>query len=127
MGENEGSMLKSLNIVQIQVGDWESALQWYTEKLGLRAEAVHEHPFCLLAFPEGETVIGLDGTSPVEPGGRNRCIPTILVDDLEATVAELRARGVTVVGEIEGGDEGYRVISITDPEGNVIKLYEWAR
>jgi predicted enzyme related to lactoylglutathione lyase len=118
-------MLKTLNMVELKVRDWPGALRWYTEKLGLEARGLHEDQFCLLAFPEGDTTIGLDGTSPVESGGPNRCLPVILVDDLASTVAELKKRGVEFSGEISGGGEGYRIISLNDPEGNTIQLYEW--
>ena len=61
----------------------------------------------------------------VEPGGRSRCLPTFQVDDLAATLQELRDRGVTVERDVTGGDEGFRSADVADCEGNLIQLYEW--
>jgi predicted enzyme related to lactoylglutathione lyase len=45
------------------------------------------------------------------------------VDDLDAALRDLRAVGVSVVGEIQSFDYG-RFAHITDPEGNPIELWE---
>jgi catechol 2,3-dioxygenase-like lactoylglutathione lyase family enzyme len=44
------------------------------------------------------------------------------VEDFDATVAELRQRGVTFDADEEGSDEGYRLIRVLDPEGNAIGI-----
>jgi catechol 2,3-dioxygenase-like lactoylglutathione lyase family enzyme len=44
------------------------------------------------------------------------------VDDFDATVAELRNRGVRFDAEEEGVDEGYRLVRILDPEGNPVGI-----
>lgn len=118
-------MLKALNIIEIRVKDWDSSLAWYQEKLGLKAEGLHEDPFCFLTFPEGDASIGLDGTEEVSGGGSTRCVPCIQVDDLQGTVTELKGRGVEFVADVTGGEEGYRTARLSDPEGNLIQLYEW--
>lgn len=118
-------MLKKLDIVLIRVRDWPGAVTWYSEMLGLRvAHKEDDDQFCMLAFPEGETKLALVGDATVEADG-SRCRPDILVDDLDATVEELRAKGVTIRGEPGGADEGFRLVGIEDPEGNVLQLYEW--
>ena len=48
--------------------------------------------------------------------------PIVSVDDFDATVAELRARGAAFDAEEEGGDEGYRLVRVRDPEGNPIGI-----
>jgi len=45
-----------------------------------------------------------------------------VVGDFDATVAELRQRGVTFDAEEEGADEGYRLVRVLDPEGNPIGI-----
>lgn len=118
-------MLKKLDIVLIRVVDWPSAVTWYADKLRLQvAHREEEDQFCLLAFPEGETKLALLGDETAKLDD-SRCRPDILVDDLDATVEVLRADGVTIRGEPVGGDEGFRLIGIEDPEGNVLQLYEW--
>ena len=117
-------MLRTLNMVEIRVSDWDSAVQWYTEKLGLTMGNVDEHRYCRIKLPDGNTTIALNGTMPVELGSHNRTVPLIQVDDLDGTVAELRRRGVEFSGDIRSGKEGYRIVSLDDPEGNRLQLYE---
>jgi predicted enzyme related to lactoylglutathione lyase len=61
-----------------------------------------------------------DGTLPA-PGGWNRF--TLQVEDLGATVAELRAAGAHFRNEIVEGVGG-RQILVEDPSGNPVELFE---
>jgi predicted enzyme related to lactoylglutathione lyase len=61
-----------------------------------------------------------DGSKPV-PGGWNRIV--VEVADLDATVAELRARNVAFRNDIVDGPGG-RQILCEDPAGNVIELFQ---
>lgn len=121
-------MLKKLDIVVIQVKDWPNAVKWYTEKLGLKLlYREDDDQWCQLTFPEGETNLALLGNSKGIEKGSNRCLPDILVDNLDRTVKELKAREVKFKGDIRGGDEGFRIITLQDPEGNELQLYEWVQ
>lgn len=125
MRREDGAMLKKLDIVLICVRDWPGAVTWYTETLGLQVDHQEDDDqFCLLAFPEGETRIALFGDPTARSDG-SRCRPDILVDNLDATLEGLRAKGVTIRGEPSGDHEAYRLVGIEDPEGNVLQLYEW--
>lgn len=115
-------MLKKLDIVSIRVRDWQGAVVWYRDKLGLVPAALHDDPWCLMTLPEGDAAIALDGTNPVLPAGN--CIPSIQTEDLAGTIRILKGRGVELVRELES-DEGYRMATIRDPEGNPINLYEY--
>lgn len=118
-------MLKKLDMVLIRVRDWTGAVAWYSDTLGLQvAHREDDDQFCLLALPEGETKLALLGDATAQPD-ESRCRPNILVDDLDATLNELRGKGVTIKGMPSGNDEGYRLAGIEDPEGNVVQLYEW--
>ena len=64
-----------------------------------------------------------DGTWP-EPGGWNRF--AIQVDDLEATVARLRAAGVHFRNDIVVGVGGKQVL-LDYPSGNPVELFEPTR
>lgn len=61
-----------------------------------------------------------DGT-PQQPGGWNRVV--LRVDDLPATIDELRAAGVRFRNEMEVGPGGKQV-QIEDPDGNPIELFQ---
>ena len=64
-----------------------------------------------------------DGTLP-EPGGWTRF--QLEFDDLEATVEQLSAAGVTFRSDIVEGNGGKQVVA-NDPSGNAIELFQPAR
>ncbi len=64
-----------------------------------------------------------DGAQPV-PGGWNRIV--IEVDDIEASVEQLRAIGTGFRNEIVTGPGGRQILA-EDPSGNVIELFQPAR
>jgi catechol 2,3-dioxygenase-like lactoylglutathione lyase family enzyme len=48
----------------------------------------------------------------------------IVVDDLEAAVATVRARGGELVGEVENYEDIYRLCYVRGPEGIIVELAE---
>lgn len=61
-----------------------------------------------------------DGRKP-EPGGWNRI--HLIVPDIAAEVARLRAEGVCFRSEIVTGPGGKQIL-VKDPAGNVVELFE---
>jgi catechol 2,3-dioxygenase-like lactoylglutathione lyase family enzyme len=47
-----------------------------------------------------------------------------VVDNIDAVVARLRARGAELVGEVESYKDSYRLCYIRGPEGTIIELAE---
>ena len=115
--------------VRYIVDDVETAAAFYTKHLGFSvrqkfpaiAILAKDDLTLWLAGPTASASRPMpDGAKP-QPGGWNRFVVT--VDDLEATVARLKAEGVqfrndTVVGP------GCRQILVLDPAGNVIELFQ---
>jgi catechol 2,3-dioxygenase-like lactoylglutathione lyase family enzyme len=65
---------------------------------------------------------GGDGPAPSNaPGIRHL---SFAVDDLDAVVAGLRARGVELVGEVERYRDIYRLCYVRGPEGIIVELAE---
>ncbi|MQA74708.1 MAG: glyoxalase/bleomycin resistance/dioxygenase family protein [Solirubrobacterales bacterium] len=58
----------------------------------------------------------------VEPGPGPRHELFVYVDDVDETVAGLRATGIAVVREPTDMPWGERVAFVTDPEGNLVSL-----
>jgi catechol 2,3-dioxygenase-like lactoylglutathione lyase family enzyme len=119
-------------LVRYIVHDVDSALAFYIGHLGFHV-LMHPAPtFAILARgplrlalsqPSGQGGGGQtlsDGRAP-EPGGWNRF--SLLVTDLEETVAQLRAAGLTFRGDIVDGVAG-RQILLDDPSGNPVELFE---
>ncbi len=46
------------------------------------------------------------------------------VDDMDAVVASLRARGAELVGEVERYEDSYRLCYVRGPEGIIVELAE---
>jgi catechol 2,3-dioxygenase-like lactoylglutathione lyase family enzyme len=109
----------------------DAAIPFYTDTLGFRLE-MHPAPgfaslsrgdlHLLLNRPgAGGAGQGMrDGQSP-EPGGWNRI--QIEVDDIEATVNELKNSGGRFRNEIVAGNGGKQIL-IEDPSGNPIELFQ---
>ncbi|CDX32735.1 Glyoxalase/bleomycin resistance protein/dioxygenase [Mesorhizobium sp. ORS 3359] len=128
--------------VALRVSDFAKAKSWYTEKLDFRV--VHEWPYAdeelaYLAPPNDdnfmiELLAGGDplpiaapsytdlGDSLRYAGYHHFCIN---VADMDKTVAELKARGVTIVTEPFKLDAISRKLAFfADPFGNLIELAE---
>lgn len=64
-----------------------------------------------------------DGETP-GPGGWNRI--HLIVDDIEAEVARIRASGAEFRNDIVEGPGGKQIL-VVDPSGNFVELFESAR
>jgi catechol 2,3-dioxygenase-like lactoylglutathione lyase family enzyme len=119
--------------VRYFVRDVEPSVQFYTEHLGFEVLERMGPPIALLrkgdltlwlAGPTSSAARAMpDGRVP-EPGGWNRFV--VQVDDLEARVRALRAKGVPFRNDIVRGPGGAQIL-LEDPSGNVVELFEPAR
>jgi lactoylglutathione lyase/glyoxylase I family protein len=128
--------------VALRVPNYETAKSWYVDKLDFRV--VHEWPFAdeQLAYlaPANDDhfmieLLGGGDPLPIDApaykdladslrysGYHHFCIN---VADIEATVAELRKRGVTIVTEpFKLDDISRKLAFVADPFGNLIELAE---
>ena len=114
--------------VRYFVEDVDQAIAFYRDQLGFEEE-LHPSPAfamlyrgdlrLLLSVP-GEPHALPDGTLP-EPGGWNRI--SLRVSNLDATVAALRASGVTLRRGITAG-VAVDTALLADPSGNPVELFE---
>jgi predicted enzyme related to lactoylglutathione lyase len=104
----------------IPVADFEAAAVWYERFAGRPADLVPSAT---------EVAWQLEGSSWIyvvtDPERAGNALLTLLVDDLDAFLAELAARGV-VTGPVDEVVPGVRRTVIADPEGNQIALGEAA-
>ena len=116
--------------VRYMVDNVEAAIAWYTEHLGFSVLASHAPAFArvargplhlLLSGPTSSAGRPMpDGETP-KPGGWNRI--HLLVKDLPAEVARLRAAGVRFRNDIVTGPGGSQIL-ISDPAGNFVELFQ---
>jgi catechol 2,3-dioxygenase-like lactoylglutathione lyase family enzyme len=119
--------------VRYMVDDVDAAVAWYTKHLGFtllsNAAPAFADVTCgslrlLLSGPTSSAGRAMpDGDRP-RPGGWNRI--HLIVDDLPAEVARLRAAGVRFRNDVVTGPGGSQILLI-DPSGNLIELFQPAR
>jgi predicted enzyme related to lactoylglutathione lyase len=118
-------MIKAIKFVSVPVTDQDRALEFYTTVLGFKVFT--DAPFdgtqrwIELGIPRAETKLVLF-TAP----GQEKMIGgfmniTFTADDVEATAAEMKAKGVEFVQEPEKADWGTAAI-FKDPDGNQFVL-----
>jgi catechol 2,3-dioxygenase-like lactoylglutathione lyase family enzyme len=121
--------------VRYIVDNVDAAIAFYCRRLGFR-EVMHPAPaFAMLSRGDLRLVLSApgggpgggaampDGTVPT-PGGWNRF--QLEVDDIEATVADLREHGARFRNDIVDGVGG-RQILVEDPSGNPVELFQPTR
>ena len=116
--------------VRYMVDDVEAAVAWYTEHLGFSVISKFAPAFAdvksgslrlLLSGPASSAGRPMpDGERP-GPGGWNRI--HLIVADLGAEVARLRAANVRFRNDIVTGPGGKQVL-IVDPSGNFVELFQ---
>jgi catechol 2,3-dioxygenase-like lactoylglutathione lyase family enzyme len=119
--------------VRYMVDDVEAAVAWYTTHLGFTLHTKQAPAFAditrgsLRLLLSGATSSAgrpmPDGERP-KPGGWNRI--HLVVDDLPAEVARLRAAGVKFRNDIVTGPGGSQIL-LVDPAGNLIELFQPAQ
>jgi catechol 2,3-dioxygenase-like lactoylglutathione lyase family enzyme len=115
------------------VNDVDAAIGFYTRHLGFKVE-MHPAPgfaeisrgdmHLYLTQPQGR---GVGGGAPMPsgeqqtPGGWNRI--HLLVDDLDVSIAQLKATGARFRNEVVQGTGGKQIL-LQDPSGNLVELFE---
>jgi catechol 2,3-dioxygenase-like lactoylglutathione lyase family enzyme len=116
--------------VRYMVDDVQAAIDFYTTHLGFTVNTAALPAFAdvtrgnlrlLLAGPASSAGRPMpDGRTP-SPGGWNRI--HLIVDDITAEVARLRAAGLKFRNDIVTGPGG-RQILLDDPAGNPVELFQ---
>jgi catechol 2,3-dioxygenase-like lactoylglutathione lyase family enzyme len=115
------------------VNDVSAAIEFYTRNLGFKVE-MHPAPgfaeisrgdmHLYLTQPQGRAGGGgaaMPSGEPQAPGGWNRI--HLLVDDLDASIAQLKATGARFRNEVAQGTGGKQIL-LEDPSGNLVELFE---
>jgi len=112
-------------MITVQVREFDAAVAWYRDVLGLSVLSLEREEFCMLVPPGSSgPALALATDHPDRIAGRpgTGWAPVLVVEDFDATVAELRHRGVSFDALEEGAVEGYRLVRVLDPEGNAIGI-----
>jgi catechol 2,3-dioxygenase-like lactoylglutathione lyase family enzyme len=116
--------------VRYLVDDVPAAIEFYTTHLGFTAGTAFPPAFAdvrrgnlrlLLSGPASSAGRPMpDGRVP-HPGGWNRI--HLLVEDIDAEVARLRAEGVVFRSDVVTGPGGRQIV-LDDPAGNPVELFQ---
>lgn len=116
--------------VRYMVDDVQDAIDFYTTHLGFTlnfsalpafADVTRGNLRLLLSGPASSAGRPMpDGRKP-EPGGWNRI--HLLVDDIAAEVARLRAAGLSFRNDVVTGPGGAQIL-LEDPSGNPVELFQ---
>jgi catechol 2,3-dioxygenase-like lactoylglutathione lyase family enzyme len=118
-------MLERFSHVMLYVYDLDRAVKWYCDKLGFTERYVAPQAFASLWHQRMDCRLDLHPT-----GGRaditHGPMPYFATLDLDATLAELRKKGVEIGDLQEEGEENHivRFASFFDSEGNVLGIEE---
>ena len=115
------------------VNDVKASIDFYTQHFGFKVEMHPAPPFAeisrgdmhlYLTQPSGQ---GAGGGAPMpsgeqqKPGGWNRI--HLIVEDLDADIAKLKAAGARFRNEVVQGTGGKQIL-VEDPSGNLIELFQ---
>ena len=125
--ENKGRVL-GVGGVFFRSPDPGRLANWYKETLGLETEAwgtTHGTSFLPEAMPSNSFTVWSTFAADTEYFGdvRQSFMVNLVVDDLDAALANVRAAGGDVIPEKEEHDFG-RFGWIVDPDGNRVELWE---
>jgi catechol 2,3-dioxygenase-like lactoylglutathione lyase family enzyme len=135
--------MKALHHVGITVKDLDASIRFYHDVLGLQFS---NEPSPWFDAPELGPAVGVPGattlelleyksppsdtTAPLESNSIGASHVALLVDDIEATKAELEAKGIEFFSPVNVVDEGvlagWRWVYFADPDGYPLELVEVA-
>jgi catechol 2,3-dioxygenase-like lactoylglutathione lyase family enzyme len=95
----------------LRVGDFQAARQWYERLLGEPTFFPHATE-AVWTLADGRSVYVVEHAD-----GAGNCVVTIMLDDLDAQVAAIAARGLEP-DELVTYDNGVRKALYHDPDGN---------
>jgi len=116
--------IKSIELAWISVNDMKKAKTFFADKLGLNITANSpEYGWLEFCGKNGGASLGVGQCAPecdLKPG--QNAVVTFTVDDIEKTKADLKAKGVTIVGDVMEVPGHVKLLYIKDEDGNLFHL-----
>ena len=124
MEEDHTMNARAVDFVCYNVSDMKMALGFYRDALGLSLESMHEEIWA--EFSVGAVSLALCGppwATPPQPGYQGGATVALAVEDVRASVAELRAKGVSILEDTMDTPVCLMAI-VADPDGNRLWLHQ---
>lgn len=122
-------LLKAFDGVAIWSENWEALSDWYEEMFELEVADeldLPEDTGRLFEFGEPKTVLWIGYHSEVKGTAKDkyRIMPGFVVEDVYEIEKKLTAKGATIFAAAQiSPTEDYHVLTVEDPDGNLIQLY----
>lgn len=116
--------VRAVDFVSYGVSNMDKALAFYRDTLGLKLEMVYEGIWA--EFSVGGVTLALVGPpwgSPPQPGYQGGGTVALAVEDVQASLAELKAKGVAVLDGPHDSPVCHMAL-IADPDGNRLWLHQ---
>src|ERR1700753_3718314 len=124
-----------LTQIRLIVTDFRAGFRFYRDVLGLEPQDPSDAgPYAKFSLPNGTAAIALHDRADLaqvlpeltatSEGGEHVLI-VLKVDDVDATVAQLRQRGAHIEKDPADRWGRLRVAYLRDPEGTLIELQQW--
>ena len=114
-------MLKRVHSTFYWIKDMDEAVGFYRDVLGLDLRARYGEDWT--EFGIGDSTIALHGSRGMAPPNEGATV-VFEVDDLDHAMVQLASRGVRFEGEITEVPENGRFVSLRDPAGNLVQIFE---
>lgn len=114
-----------VSAVRLQADDLAAARAWYADLLGGEPSSEREGYVEWRVGPH-DHVLGIVHRPSVPAAGRDGSVASWQVDDADATLADLLARGATAHEAVRDLGDGYRGGVVIDPFGNVLGIRQGA-
>jgi len=106
-------MTLSLGMINFDAADPAPLAHWWADQLG--GEVADPYGGTFLLVTGGPVILAFQQVGDPSPG-KNKLHLDLTADDLDAEVDRLLAAGAGLVGR--RGDESFRWVTLTDPDGN---------
>lgn len=119
-----------IGFVRVFVSDFAGALDFYTNKLGMKIDYTNNETWA--QFVSGEDVsLAIEKCAPDYQRNGEKLVGrfvgvTLMVDDIAAEYKRLGALGVQFSGPPEKQEWGGTIAHVHDPEGNILTLMQEA-
>lgn len=112
--------VKGISWLGVGVEDFDSALAFFTDVLGLRPAAVDDRGVAMLEIADGQ-ILEIFGPGTRGHGMTSPPVAAFEVDDVAAARDELLSKNVEVIGEI-GAWNGFEWLYFRGPGGHIFSV-----
>jgi predicted enzyme related to lactoylglutathione lyase len=115
--------VKGVSWVGVKTDSYQPMMSFFAEVAGLAVD--FEQPdFAVFRFPNGDKleIFGPAADDPPEQFARNQVVASLLVEDIDEAIEDLRAAGIELIGERQPGGDGYFWQHFRAPDGKTFEL-----